>query len=61
MIRLSSIHLGEICLQEYFPAAEMTPSRLAKAIGSDAQQISGIVRARRLIENGKAFWSTRYF
>ena len=50
MIRLSSIYSGEIHFQEYFPSADMTPSRLANVIGSDARQFHSIVRARRLIE-----------
>ena len=61
MSRLPSIHPGEVLYQEFLLPLEITPYRLAKAIGADARRIHGIVRAQRSITAEIALPLSRYF
>lgn len=61
MSRLSPIHPGEILNQEFLLPLDITPYRLAKAIGVDARRMHGIVRAQRSITAETALLFARYF
>lgn len=61
MSRLPSIHPGEVLYQEFLLPLEITPYRLAKAIGVDARRIYRIVRVQRSITAEIALLFSRYF
>ena len=61
MSRLSPIHPGEILYHEFLQPLDITPQRLAKAIGVDARRIRGIVQAQRAITAETALLFSRFF
>ncbi len=61
MSRFPPIHPGEILDQEFLQPLDITPYRLAKAIGVDARRIHGIVRAQRSITAETALLFSRFF
>ena len=61
MSRLPPIHPGEILYHEFLLPLDITPDRLAKAIGVDARQIHGIVQAQRSITAETALLFSRFF
>ncbi len=61
MRRFPPIHPGEILDQEFLQPLDITPYRLAKAIGVDARRIHGIVRAQRSITAETALLFSRFF
>ncbi len=61
MSKLHPIHPGEILYQEFLLPLDITPYRLAKAIGVDARRIHGIVRAQRSITAETALLFSRFF
>ncbi len=61
MSRFPPIHAGEILDQEFLQPLDITPYRLATAIGVDARQIHGIVRAQRSITAETALLFSRFF
>ncbi len=61
MSRLPSIHPGEILYHEFLQPLDITPQRLAKAIGVDARRIRGIVQAQRAITAETALLFSRFF
>ena len=61
MSRFPPIHPGEILDQEFLQPLDITPYRLAKAIGVDARRIHGIVRAQRSFTAETALLFSRFF
>ncbi len=61
MSRLPPIHPGEILYHEFLQPLDITPQRLAKAIGVDARRIRGIVQAQRAITAETALLFSRFF
>lgn len=61
MSRFPPIHPGEILDQEFLQPLDITPYRLAKAIGVDARRIHGIVRAQRSVTAETALLFSRFF
>ena len=61
MSRLPSIHPGEILYQEFLLPLDITPDRLAKAIGVDARRIEAIVHMKRAITAETALLFSRFF
>ncbi len=61
MSRLPPIHPGEILYHEFLLPLDITPDRLAKAIGVDARRIDAIVHAQRSITAETALLFSRFF
>ncbi len=61
MSKRAPIHPGEILYQEFLLPLNITPHRLAKAIGVDASRIHAIVHAQRAITAETALLFSRFF
>ena len=59
--RMSSIHPGEILLEEFLLPMKVSQYRLAKSIGVDARRIHAIVHGERSITAETALLLSRFF
>lgn len=55
------VHPGEILRDEFLAPLEITPYRLAKAIGVPKNRVTGIVHGHRAITGDTALRLARYF
>jgi antitoxin HigA-1 len=58
---MSPIHPGEVLMQEYLRALDITQHRLAVAIGVPPRRINEIVHGKRRISTDTALRLARYF
>ena len=59
--RLPPVHPGEVLSEEFLIPRNMTPDRLARAIGEDAGRIHAITRCERSVTAETALLLSRYF
>ena len=59
--RLNNIHPGEVLREEFVVPLEITPYRLAKAIGVQQTRLSEILKGKRSITPDTAIRLGRYF
>ena len=61
MEKLKNVHPGEILQKDFLEPMNLTPYRLAKAIGVDQTRISQLIKGKRRVSADTALRLSKYF